>query len=112
MVTASAIDRESGLLTVHVLPAVGHSSRAWRLTRGRRWRIEWWRSVVLTVMSQAHNTFAICGVLRVGACRPCWEVLGVGVRSFSSGSNLAFRDSVTTVLHRDADHIKRSAPEC
>ena len=47
-----------------------------------------------------------CGALRVGACRPCWELPGLGVRSFSSGSNLAFRDSVTTFLHRDSDHSK------
>ncbi len=49
-----------------------------------------------------------CGALRVGACRPCWELPDLGVRAFSSGSNLAFRDSVTTFVHRDSGHSKTS----
>ena len=40
-----------------------------------------------------------------GACRPCWE-FRLGVRSFSSGSDLAFRASVGSFYTRDLRHSK------
>lgn len=61
---------------------------------GKLWRIKCGDRFSWSRFRRRTTLLPLCGVLRVGTCRPCWEVLGVGARSFSSGSGLAFRTSV------------------